>query len=702
MSIFNPHILRNTLLLSLTGLLAIAVSAAPEYRPEKAKRALNTDQFSLSILKNNRVDIHLIDGFPVISGAYPSITTVEKGTRPLKVVYSKSSRVGIRNALGRGNGFQFTTDECDWVIATYPGQPFITVSLTYTHTGRKPIQVSALSPWDVGGKGQGALFAGHQGTRPAVLMGHSTATSAGGPLTHGEAEHSGHLAIWNPGTREALVAGFLGQEEHAGTIALGKPGDSDTAEFGRFQAQTTFDPPLTLAPGDTLKADLFYFSFGERDVAEALERYVDSTRKLAPYPVLSPQFYRGWHAGAQPDIEEQTIREVMAQLSGTARQRGWGHVHLGTAWMADPTTLTRDTTRFPQELSALTTHGHAQGLTVGLTIPVGITTPAATQAFIQQCQADGFDSIELAAAPTADGQLALRALYETLGPSETQDPVPTLVYPVAHPPLPFSAIGSASRSYYLPVSGHPALNLSGTRHEVHLEGLNDEQFITEVTRAALLRRPLRTATPYSGLSPFRQAVLGRVPLATTQPAQPVDLLGERPPEAWYLPLKSSSGVWTITGLFNWSAAPGHVIQMPLERLGLNQGVRYTVYDYWAGQYLGLIKDTLKVEVPADGVRLLGLRYAEQHPMLVASNRDYTQGARDQGEITWDHTSQTLSGTMEGMPDFLHLLTFYVPEPYVLKSVEVSEEVLTQDSDGPSLKIGFKPSLRGEIRWSLSF
>lgn len=197
-------------------------------------------------------------------------------------------------------------------------------------------------------------------------------------------------------------------------------------------------------------------------------------------------------------------------------------------------------------------------------------------------------------------------------------------------------------------------------------------------------------------------MLGRVSATPPRTARPVDLLGDAPPEVWYLPLDSAAGAWTIAGLFNWTQGADHVIQMPLEQLGLNHSVRYTVYDYWAGQYLGLIKDMLKVEVPTDGVRLLGLRYAEQRPMLVASNRDFTQGATDHKEITWDYDGQTLSGRMEGVGEFLHLLTFYIPDPYVLKSADASERILTKVQDGPSLKISFKPSLQGEIRWRLSF
>ncbi len=452
-----------------------------------------------------------------------------------------------------------------------------------------------------------------------------------------------------------------------------------------------------MAPGDSLKADLFYLSFGEQDVAAALERFIDGTRKMVPYPVLSQKFYRGWDAGARSDIDEESIRLVMDGLAGTAQQRGWGHVHLGTAWMETPTTLARDIRRFPQTFSNLTAHGRDRGLTVGLTIPIGVEDLDRTAAFIRHCQEAGFDSIELDAGRSLDAHTVTRNLFQVL--DGTRRPSPAIVSPLSPTPLPFDTIGLASRGYYLPVSGPPSRD---SRHAVALGGLNDDQFITEVTRGALLGQPIRTAMPYSSQTPLRQAVLGRVAAAPTRTARPVDLLGDAPPEVWYLPLKSSAGAWTIAGLFNWSAAPDHIVQMPLERLGLNHSVRYTVYDYWAGQYLGLIKDTLKVEVPADGVRLLGLRYAEQRPMLVASNRDYTQGATDQREITWDYDGQTLSGRMEGVGDFLHLLTFYIPEPYVLKSAEASETILTKVQDGPSLKIGFKPSLQGEIRWRLSF
>src|SRR5690606_24716182 len=150
----------------------------------------------------------------------------------------------------------------------------------------------------------------------------------------------------------------------------------------------------------------------------------------------------------------------------------------------------------------------------------------------------------------------------------------------------------------------------------------DEQFITAFTLAAIQGKPLRPANPWTELSPLRQHVLSRLLPAPANSGRPIDLFQEGPPRQWYLPLRTKVGDWTIAALFNWEQGASVELNTPLTAFGLNNDNLYTVYDFWAGQYLGLIEKTLRVEVPPEGVRLLGLRRYERRPMLVASSRHY--------------------------------------------------------------------------------
>jgi len=698
----NSLALLALLLLSLPGAIPRA-DAAPLYRPEKAQRTLNTDLFVLSIQKDNRVDIHTLNGLPVLRKASPYLTLADKAPRPLRVDYRRSERVSINNALGQGNGLLFTSPECEWRIATYPGMPFITVELTYINATKKSVTVAGLSPLTAEETGAGAVFVGPPGTGPVTVLQHGTADTSVAPLIPSTERVDSHVAALNLATGDNLIAGFIthGPGEHRCQLTDARPAPS--VVFDRFLSLSRWKEPVVVAPGERLSADTLYFAIQEEDVYVGLNRFAAAANRMDPYPTLPHRVRHGWLADPARAWDGVSLQAVMDRLAGDGARQGWSHVHLGTAWMAASGGLAPDRDRFPRGLAALAAYAHERGLTLGITVPFDGLDPVPVAAFIADANTAAVDSIEVAYVPAATATGHPRELYGALDAVNYAGPQPVYVRPhSAAAPASLRDWALASRLSYLPQSGNPLLAGPGLSPLQDTSSLTDTQFVTALSLAALQGALLRPATPYFDQSPLRRQVLAQLLPGTAQPAIPVDLFGADAPSQWYMSLKAAAGTWTVLGIFNWDEAGAAVRQTPLSAFGLNRDVRYTVYDFWAGQYLGNIMGELSVEVPAGGVRLLGLRYAEQQPMLVATNRDFTQGATDHTELTWSHETQRLTGRFRATPAFPYTLTFHIPEPYRLKDIECGVPVTRQSAVGPSLQIAFTAEEGGDLTWALQF
>jgi hypothetical protein len=682
------------------------VGAAPIYRPQKVRRSLNTDQYILSIQKNNQVDIHTTNGAPIVDNAFPAITVVGKAPRPLKVDHRQSTRVGINDALGKGNGLLFKTTECEWRIATYPGQPFITVDLTYTNTTRKPVQVAELTPWTIGERGKGAVFVGPVGAGKVALLQNATIEDPHVRIVDSTERSPGHVAAQNRSTGDVFVAGFISHGAGERRLRLAEGGGGGSGLFKQFSALCAYDPPVVLNPGEQLQVDTLYVSIQETSLPVALRRFVFASKRVDSFASLPLAHRHGWDAGASVDLDDSTVRATMDRLGAEGAELGWSHVHLGKAWMLNPETLELDQKRFPNGLAPLAEHAHGLGLTLGMTVPLLPLDLATLSAFVSDCDGWGLDSIELEYAPATAGDDGVgihpSQLRDALKDGEYKGRRPVYVRPVMAGASVLEDWGRASRQFYLPPSGNPLLAAPGAMLPQDGSGLADGQFVTAFSLAALTGANLRPTTPFSDQPRMRRQVLTRLIPGYKYPALPIDLLQEAPSQQWYLPLKTEAGAWTIVGLFNWDGTGPETFRTPLISFDLNPGVRYTVYDFWAGRYLGMIKDVLQVEVPAEGVRLLGLRYVEQRPMLVASNRHYTQGALDHTNITWSYDTPRLSGSFKGVQGFPYTLTFYLPEPYRLKEVACSEALTGRKEEGTTLSLSLSPAASGEVTWSLQF
>lgn len=563
-------------LIAITIVLPAAFAhGAPIYRPEQSRREINTDEYQLIIQKNSQIDLRTTAGVPIIDNAVPTITFEDGRQRALQIDHRQSSRFSVRNALGRGNGFQFIGPEAEWGIATYPTQPFLTMDLTFINATRKPVRVARLSPFGIG-KG-GGVYVGWEASQVRILQG-ATESDPYARIVGGTESSPGHLAAYNPVTGNVLVAGFVTHRLGSGVVALNRTSGASGSAFDHFAPECVFDPPVTVLPGGRLQSETLYIAIVEHNPQEALERFVQAAQRLEP---------------------------------DSAEERG--------------------------------------------------------------------PDVRQAAPGAGEGPIV-----ENLGAATLQD------------------WALASRQYYVPRSSSPLLNALAGRVPQAADQFDDNEFITAYTLAGLAGALDLSDAPNAGLSALRAEVLARLLPAPTNGARPLDLFQDGPPQRWRLPLSTPAGNWTIVGLFNWDPSAPVQLDTPLTDLGLNNDNDYTVYDFWAGRFLGLIEKQLRVEVPPEGVRLLGLRRYEKRPMLIAVDRHFTQGALSHTRLDWSYEDNCLSGAFKATADSTYTFTLLIPEPYTLSTVEATQPVQEQRLDGTVLKFIIPVTDAGEVTWRASF
>jgi len=693
---------RPLLLAIAATLLLVNVANAQLYRPERARRTIKAGPYELVIQKNSQIDLLTPEGQPLLDNAFPSLILEGGEEVPLKIDYRNTNRYSVDNPIGKGNGFHYASAECEWRIATYPSENFLTFDLTYTNNSKKPVAVAGLSPLGVGRKEKGGIYPGGKLSQVLILE----APSAGQPFVrigHEAGESPGHIAAWSPASGRSLVAGFLTHRLSLGKIELGHSAPIGDLSFYIFSSVCVFSSPVVVEPGGRLNAETLFFSMGQENPTRSLETFVRASQALEPFP--SRAQLHGWlpvsatESNAASLLDQVTAARPMIPL-------GWTNLNLGSHWSVSPGSADADHSRFPQGLSEVTVAAHAADLSVSLGMEQRITDPSIIETALNKLKTTGVDTIALIPTPGI-GTFDIPAphpltVLQTIHTSTMDLPKVVYTHPVAQGPFTLKHWALDSRSYYLPSVGNPLLAPGKRELAQDTTHFNDTQFIAACTLAAIQGKPLRPTLPWTQLSPLRQRVLACLLPAPAHAGHPLDLFQEGPPQRWALPLRTKAGEWAIAAMFNWEPGAGVELNTPLTDLGLNNDNLYTVYDFWAGQYLGLIEKTLRVEVPPESVRLLGLRRYERRPMLVASSRHYTQGASDHTALDWAHETRTLTGTFAAVPGQPCTLSILVPEPYTVGQCSSTAEIVGQKQTGSLLELTIRALAGGEVQWKVTF
>jgi len=192
-----------------------------------------------------------------------------------------------------------------------------------------------------------------------------------------------------------------------------------------------------------------------------------------------------------------------------------------------------------------------------------------------------------------------------------------------------------------------------------------------------LFHPVRTGTlPYLSLIKAKE----KKPDAKAARQLAREIPAEREPEGacvWALPVRADWDEWTLVAVFNWTesareAGSGVALarrtQVEFRRLGLPAGGEYWAYEFWSGQFLGVIPRRRRPESayrhPGDfmqpilesdpgwldlgfhgpAVKLLALRKPRKHPWPVGTSF-HQSGGRELADVRWDARTRTLSGRL---------------------------------------------------------
>jgi hypothetical protein len=116
-------------------------------------------------------------------------------------------------------------------------------------------------------------------------------------------------------------------------------------------------------------------------------------------------------------------------------------------------------------------------------------------------------------------------------------------------------------------------------------------------------------------------------------ARPVDYFETSLPRIWLVSDQQNAVRRDVLGLFNWDSKD-EVMQSTLTHAGLDPTKEYFAFDFWKDAPLDTVSDTFKFEVAKESCRVISLRAAEGHPLVVSTSRHVTQGMVDLQEENW--------------------------------------------------------------------
>jgi hypothetical protein len=181
--------------------------------------------------------------------------------------------------------------------------------------------------------------------------------------------------------------------------------------------------------------------------------------------------------------------------------------------------------------------------------------------------------------------------------------------------------------------------------------------------------------------------------ATTRP---VDYFDNYLPTIWLVTATNDTVRRDVIGVFNQEKMELKV-DYTCDKLGLDSAKRYFAFDFWGNEPLLSFSGQFQCVVPAKSCRVIAVRPAADHPVLVSTSRHVTQGIVDVTGEKWSATRRTLSGVSQVIGnDAYELRVAGLNEDgnkWKLASVTVSA-----NDKAAGVAIAPKPAVVGEEGW----
>jgi hypothetical protein len=126
-------------------------------------------------------------------------------------------------------------------------------------------------------------------------------------------------------------------------------------------------------------------------------------------------------------------------------------------------------------------------------------------------------------------------------------------------------------------------------------------------------------------------------------ARPVDYFDTPMPRIWLVTDTRQPVRRNVLGLFNWEKE-SQWITCAAAKAGLDSATIYYAFDFWANRPVPSFSRDLTFEVPGQSCRVIAVRAAASHPVLVSTSRHISQGILEVTGEQWNKQTKVLSGT----------------------------------------------------------
>ncbi len=375
MRLCQTNLLYLTVALFLVSIF-ISITGKTDNNP-RSVASVSTDLYEVHLFKNETVKIFFSDGVEILTLDRPAILYSDSDKNvPLKFSDVNWYKEPISNSLGEGIGFYIQGKGVSWVLEVYPGKPFLTVRLQYKNDTKKEQQIKSLISLQgvlnqysgKGINGNSVMCLGN-GNIFESMMDYPQWTD------HLDLKTQWNMMMYDKAKNQSLLAGFLTFDKGFSRVTLAK---DEKKKMVHLTAESVFDPPIKLLPGESLDAEVLYLSLGEQSPHICLERYgraIFVLNKLQKQSSFLPHGWDSWSTALYKDINEGAILENIQFVDKYLKRFGWNHLAIDAGWERGPADWEPNPEKFPNGLKPIVEDLHSRGMTAGLwidlfTVPV--------------------------------------------------------------------------------------------------------------------------------------------------------------------------------------------------------------------------------------------------------------------------------------------------------------------------------------------
>ncbi len=194
----------------------------------------------------------------------------------------------------------------------------------------------------------------------------------------------------------------------------------------------------------------------------------------------------------------------------------------------------------------------------------------------------------------------------------------------------------------------------------------------------------------------RLEVLKRTMAHHNATARPVDYFDHYLPTTWLVTATNDAVHRAVIGVFNQETNELD-LDYSCAKLGLDPAQNYYAFDFWANTPVPSFRGRFTSQVPPTACRILAVRGAAGHPVLVSTSRHVTQGIVDVTGEKWNAARHTLSGVSQVVGDDAYELRVAGLDDGG-KKWRLASATVSQKDRASGATITPRPPIAGEAGW----